>query len=189
MSVRPECEEIMRVRNLLHSEWVREGIAHAQAQYRATAAATMSPAESVNLSYLHAGAPLSAARTAAPTKVQKRVADLRARAAKIANYGGEGHSSISTIELMLNTIVEDFQTDAATLAALVTGNTGGGPPCPSLTRVNAVKVVQRLEETIGELAKVRDMLDAHKSEGQRFSGPGVYQMDSHIGPEPMLTLN
>ena len=167
MSVRPE--------PIPHPLWVQQSIGSARHNQRV--AAGCFTVEATNLSYLNHRGGAPNARGAAPDSVRKRITDLRARAAQTAGSG----ASLSTIELMLNTIIEDFETDTETLAALITGNTSGGSACPPRTLVNGARVVRRLEATIKELMKVRDMLDDHKEEGSRFVGPGVMQMDAPLG--------
>lgn len=167
MSVRPE--------PVTHPLWVRQSIECARHNQRvATGAFTEAAA---NLSYLNhrGGAPHT--RGAAPDNVRNRITNLRSHAAQTAASG----TSLSTIELMLNSIIEDFETDTETLAALITGNTSGGNACPPRTLINGARVVKRLEGTIKELTKVRDMLDEHKDESQRFTGPGMMQMDASLG--------
>lgn len=81
--------------------------------------------------------------------------------------------SYLTLTLMLNNIIDDFEESVKALATLIASRTTEGARCPLLTRSNGYVEILKMQKTIQELSKIRNMLGEYKDESWRSTGPGV----------------
>ena len=169
MSVRPP--------NAVYSyaQHVRDTLDHAAAWERAM------PSHSVTNRQLHELQRRPCQPTAAAAKRNPKLDRLTALARDTKMHEVDA-SKRDTAELMLNTLLEDMEEELMAMTAIVTGQAGPEmPACPPKTTYSSLRVVKRLSEMSDRIRQIIELVEDLKPSERRFTGPGLYQMDAHIG--------